>query len=129
MFKKLNIWKVLTWFTVLIGVAMIVSHYRKDGGSSNNINSTASVEWTEDYIWVGGEYPDKPQITMTSSADTIVVPGMAGLIEVKNSIGEEMGYQGNYGGWTANREMRFKWKDPSIKRTKVPIRIGKKKMG
>lgn len=128
MFKKLNIWKILTYFTIFVAVAMIVSHYRKDGGSSNS-NSTASVEWTEDYIWVGGEYPDKPQITMTSSADTIVVPGMAGLIEVKNSIGEGIDNNGNYGGWTANREMRLKWKDPSIKRTKVPIRIGKKKMG
>ena len=64
---------------------------------------------------------------MTSNADTIGVPSMAGLRGVKNSIGEGVDYHGNYGGWTANREMRFKWKDPSIGKTKVPIRIGKKK--
>lgn len=126
MFKKINIWKVLTYLTIFIAIALVVSHYSKGGGSGNSF-AGSSIEWTEDYIWVSGEYPKNPQVTMTSNADTIVLPGMAGLIEVKNSIGEGIDHQGNYGGWSANREMRFKWKDPSIKRTKVPIRIGKKK--
>ncbi|QQR76405.1 hypothetical protein IPJ63_02790 [Candidatus Nomurabacteria bacterium] len=126
MFKKLNIFKVLTYLTIFIAIALVVSHYSKGSGNRNSFAGN-SVEWTEDYIWVSNEYPKNPQVTMTSNADTIVVPGMAGLIEVKNSIGEGVDYQGNYGGWTANREMRFKWKDPSIKKMKVPIRIGKKK--
>ncbi len=129
--KKITIWKIARWTIFLVTIFLIVGYYRGNRSTNNSANSGSGkdeseyrIVWEDDYIWVSGEYPKNPQVELMSSADYIKIEGMASVLDVKNTIGENVGNNGDFGGYKPNEEMYFKFKDPSIGKTKVPIKKG-----